>query len=928
MRKTMNNKTGKSLLAILLLSATIVVTPTAKAQDMCGGNLGPIVNSQAKDYQPVVVYGNTKDYLYFTSSKDELNDKRDVKKALESKMYVCERDASARKRGTTTPINEGWSEPRRVVTGDRLFDPFTQGAMSVHNSTNSVVFAAERSLGTTEDASSYNLDLWQSSISAPDKFGDVSSLEPKPLFNVNQSNTWESQPAFHPRGTILFFVSNRRKDAAAGTGDMNIWYTVRDDDGNWRNPTLLRDITTSGDEMSPFVSPDGRYLYFASDWNYAMAKMGTRKRDLWRVQLRNTESSEGLDSVYVVGAPVDLDEAIKSDAIIAGRELCSLKFNSDGNDESPYLTQDGKYVFFTSDRDGGGGSRDIYAYGLPQAKICVRAEVEERSYDQYGLLVKRELSERAVTLQELATGKTESFYSTRDLVCLEPNSSYKVSYTGKATSCATTVETAVSEYIINTGAVDSTVSVRFTVKIGCPKPPDALDLSDASAGVPYYITGYWKPNTSENFAQFRQQWNSENSALKWANPDEPDVEKKNMKFIDPYDLQVGDTFKSGGSKELAVNNSEDFGVYASSTSTVDKFMAETVYPRIEQAIATLGDTCCTSRALKITVHGYTDACRLSPGSYAGESITVGTGVPAAFGVDVHTVPGAKRITLPANHYMQKSKIENEDGTSYQLADGGQNGNVALSMLRAYYMAETMAEGMKKRSQKFASMYSNGLITFETMGYGVFNPVNFNQPRKGASADETCPPVNMLTLGEDGVNGPRKTERCNVPEYRRIMVYFSYVDSLQVAAGHQLDKCGKPAPDYLKRLEGVQKQFDARIAEQRRVQDSIDGSPTIVQQQVAKADTAASIVPGTKNSYIVEYMNCRSEEDATVARQLLTALAIPYDEQQVKEAEATSWKFLSKEFPDRTQALASHESVNKQFASLRAMLSSTKVKRVN
>jgi len=338
----------------------------------------------------------------------------------------------------------------------------------------------------------------------------------------------------------------------------------------------------------------------------------------------------------------------------------------------------------------------------------------------------------------------------------------------------------------------------------------------------------------------------------------------------------------------------------------------------------MGDSCCATRALKITVHGFTDACGLKPGTYEGPDVEVGTAVPPMFGIDPVAVPGGKRLVIRGGHDMRRGTVSAPDGSAVALADGGQSGNVALSMLRAAGMAQTIRISMEQRSERFRKMMDDGRIVFETMGYGVFDRAGVGGG-SGKGSSKPCGATSTLALDIDGANGPRKAERCNVPEHRRIMVYFSYVDSVAVAAGHTLDVCGQPEAGYVRRVQGAQKKYEDYIAERRRMQDAQDNAPKASKPELA-VDVPAPIVPGTENSYVVEYVVCNSEADADAARALMAALGVAVVEKQQTDGERLTWRFVSTEFADKDAAMMSYNSVTQRFASLRKALSTSKVRR--
>ncbi len=83
---------------------------------------------------------------------------------------------------------------------------------------------------------------------------------------VNSSG-WDSQPSISGNNEYLYFVSNRK----GGKGGMDIWRSrligFDREIPHWGKAENLGDsINTPGNEMSPFVHPDGQTLYFASDY--------------------------------------------------------------------------------------------------------------------------------------------------------------------------------------------------------------------------------------------------------------------------------------------------------------------------------------------------------------------------------------------------------------------------------------------------------------------------------------------------------------------------------------------------------------------------------------------------------------------------------------------------------------------------------------
>ncbi|MFP4024499.1 MAG: SPOR domain-containing protein [Thiohalospira sp.] len=71
----------------------------------------------------------------------------------------------------------------------------------------------------------------------------------------------ETHASLSPDGNILYFTSNRD----GGFGGLDIYKITRDEKGKWSDPENLGpEINTKLNEETPFVSHDGKYLYFSS----------------------------------------------------------------------------------------------------------------------------------------------------------------------------------------------------------------------------------------------------------------------------------------------------------------------------------------------------------------------------------------------------------------------------------------------------------------------------------------------------------------------------------------------------------------------------------------------------------------------------------------------------------------------------------------
>lgn len=144
-------------------------------------------------------------------------------------------------------------------------------------------------------------------------------------FEFNSDDYSCAHPSFSANGEQLFFAS----DMPGGFGGKDIWMCMKNKDG-WSKPINLGpDINTSGDELFPFIREDG-ILFFSSD------------------------GLPGFGGLDIFSARVI------SDKWILNRNE-GLGLNSFADDFGLYFIDNSK-GYFSSNREGGKGSDDIYKF--------------------------------------------------------------------------------------------------------------------------------------------------------------------------------------------------------------------------------------------------------------------------------------------------------------------------------------------------------------------------------------------------------------------------------------------------------------------------------------------------------------------------------------------------------------------------------------
>ena len=167
--------------------------------------------------------------LFFVSNRplhDEVKEDRDI--------WVMERTAA------------GWGEPQHlsaVNSGSMEYSPVVAASGDLY-------FASTRP-GTLGQG-----DLFVA------RYVDGQYTPPAPLGAPVNSETGEWNLMVAPDERYIIFEASGRAENKSPYGDLYISY--RQEDGPWSQPINLEALNTTGSNLMPRLSPDGRYLFFAS----------------------------------------------------------------------------------------------------------------------------------------------------------------------------------------------------------------------------------------------------------------------------------------------------------------------------------------------------------------------------------------------------------------------------------------------------------------------------------------------------------------------------------------------------------------------------------------------------------------------------------------------------------------------------------------
>lgn len=270
---------------------------------------------------------------------------------------------------------------------------------------------------------------------------------------VKELNTehYESHPFVSKDGSVIVFSSDR----PGGYGQTDLYMSKRLPDGSWSVPKNLGEsVNTPFEEISPMIDPIGN-LYFAS---------------------KGYQQKSGYDII----------KAYKMGDFWDNPLILPFPINTEFDETGPAVWQD--KLILSSNRRGGCGGYDIYFFENC-GPVFIEGKIDKTNSPVSLAGVFEIVSKSGEILETHLVNADGSFQFP-----LTPFSDYTLRYVN---DCLPDIE--IAQPVIVPCSDTSTVKMILNL----PLPPEMDIFYLEQKNLPFFVTGYYLPNTTENLEALR-----------------------------------------------------------------------------------------------------------------------------------------------------------------------------------------------------------------------------------------------------------------------------------------------------------------------------------------------------------------------------------------------------------------------------------------
>lgn len=211
------------------------------------------------------------------------------------------------------------------------------------------------------------------------KKDEAGEWQQEQAFKLNNSEYSVGHPSLTRDGKVMYFAS----DMPGGFGGADIYRIEQQEDGSWGEPVNLgSEVNTEGNEMFPFYQEDQGILFFASNGHFGLG---------------------GLD--IFVSPEFESGEYRK--VLNAGAPL-----NTNSDDFALIVDEKMRKGFFSSNREGGRGDDDIYAFELLKPFTfgkLIKGTVKDKEGNILSGVTIQLFDDQGTVVEEITTGEDGSY---------------------------------------------------------------------------------------------------------------------------------------------------------------------------------------------------------------------------------------------------------------------------------------------------------------------------------------------------------------------------------------------------------------------------------------------------------------------------------------------------------------------------------------
>lgn len=235
-----------------------------KPLDVTFINLGKTVNSPQDDYIPFIT--EDENFMVFTSARKYISDYQQFIKGI----YFSKKS------------NGLWSAA--TAASSKINSDENEEVVGISKDGNTLLVHVDRL--------SNPHDIFYSEKNKSGNYGELKDFGP----SINSKSS-EMGATLTITSDTLFFASNR----PGGFGGFDIYMSFRRPDGSWSPATNIGEpINTADDENYPYITADGKYLYFSCNGRNSMGGY-----DIFKSKFENNKWTEPVNLGYPINDTYD-----------------------------------------------------------------------------------------------------------------------------------------------------------------------------------------------------------------------------------------------------------------------------------------------------------------------------------------------------------------------------------------------------------------------------------------------------------------------------------------------------------------------------------------------------------------------------------------------------------------------------------------------